>query len=35
MNNKIKYLKKLREMYNIPIYFRYYSFEENELYEEI
>lgn len=31
----IKYLKKLREMYNVPIYFRYYSFEENKLYEEI
>ncbi len=29
------YLKKLRDMYGLPIWFRWYSFQENRLYEEI
>lgn len=29
------YLNKLRSQYNIPVWFRYYSFEENKLYDAI
>lgn len=29
------YLKKLREMYHIPLWFRWYSFEDEKLYDEI
>ena len=29
------YLKKLRDMYGLPIWFRWYSFQENRLYEEL
>ena len=29
------YLQKLRKMYNLPIWFRWYSFQENKLYDEI
>lgn len=31
----IDYIKKLREMYNLPIWFRWFSFEDNKLYDEI
>ena len=31
----IAYIKKLRDMYKLPIWFRWYSFENNKLYEEI
>lgn len=29
------YLKKLRDMYGVPIWFRWYSFQENKLHDEI
>jgi len=29
------YLKKIREMYNLPIWFRWYSFQDNKLSEEL
>lgn len=29
------YLRKLRDMYNLPVWFRWYSFQENKLFEEI
>lgn len=31
----IAYIKNLREMYNIPVWFRWYSFEDDKLYDEI
>ncbi len=31
----IAYIKKLRDMYHLPIWFRWFSFEDNKLYEEI
>lgn len=31
----IAYIQKLRDMYKLPIWFRWYSFENNKLYEEI
>lgn len=31
----VAYMKKLREMYHLPLWFRWYSFEENKLYDEI
>lgn len=30
-----QYMRQLREIYHIPIWFRWYSFEENKLYNEI
>jgi hypothetical protein len=33
--NDKQYMKQLREIYNIPIWFRWYSFQENKLYNEI
>ena len=30
-----EYIKKLREMYNLPIWFRWFSFEDNKLHDEI
>ncbi len=33
--NDCEYLKTLRNTYNLPIWFRWYSFEENKLYEAI
>jgi hypothetical protein len=29
------YLKKLRDMYRLPIWFRWYSFQEKKLHDEI
>ena len=29
------YMKFIRKTYDIPIWFRWYSFEENKLYDEI
>lgn len=31
----VAYIRKLREMYNLPIWFRFYSFEDNSLSESI
>lgn len=31
----IQYIKKLRELYKLPLWFRWYSFEENKISEEI
>ena len=29
------YIKKLRDMYHLPLWFRWYSFEDNKLHDEI
>lgn len=31
----VAYIQKLREMYNLPVYFRWFSFEDGKLYEAI